>query len=479
VTTAVAIGIDRLGLHVPTWSLDRSELAASWGAGPVPGRRSVASYDEDVVTMAVSAGSQAIGNDLAGAEQIDAVLFTTTSPVFLERQHAAIVAEALGLNPSLCLDITGTLRAGLDAVILARSLVAAGSLRKVLVLAADQRDLLPGSALEQRSGDAAAAVIVSSAPSLLTLDDSASRSDGAVSVWRGAGAPASVYGDERFLTRELFEPWLLSVVETACRSGQTTTADIATAVLSAPLPRSGQSAGARAGLGEALGSSGRLVADEMGYTGVAAPFFDLALELESTTTGSAVVVATVGDGAAALIGRVVNAAPFAALGARLRSLIADRRPASAGLFQRMRGQLPVEPVDPYTSEISLRREQSSIMRLEASRCRKCARLEFPRRRICQQCGTVDAVDLEALPRRGSLFTYTTEFLYPIPVAQLVMGVVDLGEARFYTQLADAVEKDCAVGAPIELVLRRLHDGGGIPHYFWKARLMKDTTDVST
>jgi hydroxymethylglutaryl-CoA synthase len=48
-------------------------------------------------------------------------------------------------------------------------------------------------------------------------------------------------------------------------------------------------------------------------------------------------------------------------------------------------------------------------------------------------------------------------------------VVELGDVRFYTQMTDTDPDECRVGLPVELVFRRLHTGGGIPHYFWKAQ----------
>jgi len=42
-----------------------------------------------------------------------------------------------------------------------------------------------------------------------------------------------------------------------------------------------------------------------------------------------------------------------------------------------------------------------------------------------------------------------------------------GGGRFFGQLAAAPPGPVHAGMPVRLVLRRLHDGGGLAHYFWK------------
>ena len=51
-----------------------------------------------------------------------------------------------------------------------------------------------------------------------------------------------------------------------------------------------------------------------------------------------------------------------------------------------------------------------------------------------------------------------------------LDFVDLGGGgRVYLQLTDCDADRVAIGMPLELTFRRLHDGGGFHNYFWKAR----------
>lgn len=44
-----------------------------------------------------------------------------------------------------------------------------------------------------------------------------------------------------------------------------------------------------------------------------------------------------------------------------------------------------------------------------------------------------------------------------------------GGGRFYAQFTDADAREVSIGMPVELTFRRLHEGGGLVHYFWKFR----------
>ena len=53
-------GIVSWGAYLPYWRLDRSQIAAFVGQGGGSGTRTVASFDEDPVTLGVEAGRNAL-----------------------------------------------------------------------------------------------------------------------------------------------------------------------------------------------------------------------------------------------------------------------------------------------------------------------------------------------------------------------------------------------------------------------------------
>ena len=54
---------------------------------------------------------------------------------------------------------------------------------------------------------------------------------------------------------------------------------------------------------------------------------------------------------------------------------------------------------------------SESPRLLGSRCQSCARVEFPARPACMACGS-DQVEIEELPQRGTLWTWTVQCFMP-------------------------------------------------------------------
>ena len=114
-------GISAFGAYVP-----RYRLGAETDGWDSAGQRSVANFDEDSVTMAVAAGIDCLnGRD---RQDIDGLLFATTTPPYAEKQCASIIATALDLRRDIfTADITDVLRAGTTAMKSALDSVAAGS----------------------------------------------------------------------------------------------------------------------------------------------------------------------------------------------------------------------------------------------------------------------------------------------------------------------------------------------------------------
>ena len=87
-------GIISAAGYLPHWRLKREAITQVLGSSAGKGQRSVASYDEDSLTMAVDAGRRALG--AAPAANPAAVWFCTTSPTYAEKTNATI-AHAVGI----------------------------------------------------------------------------------------------------------------------------------------------------------------------------------------------------------------------------------------------------------------------------------------------------------------------------------------------------------------------------------------------
>jgi uncharacterized OB-fold protein len=119
------------------------------------------------------------------------------------------------------------------------------------------------------------------------------------------------------------------------------------------------------------------------------------------------------------------------------------------------------------------RDYPQRYRLEAARCKKCGKIFFPPRLVCNSCGHRE-FEIFSSKRTGRLLTYTvvrtpsSEFSGEAPFA---LGVVQTDDgARMTVQLADVDFDELKVGMPVKLEFRRLFSEGhaGVIHYGHKA-----------
>src|SRR5262249_40136120 len=189
------------------------------------------------------------------------------------------------------------LRAGLQALRGAFDAVAAGSARRVLVVASDCRLPAPGSALETSLGDGAAAFLVADADAIATLEGAFAVADEIVDLWRGGGEAFVPAGEAGFVVQGGSAPRMEEAVAGLFERLGIGPADCARVALFAPDARSHGDAARKLRVpAERLQDPlfGRL-----GNAGAAYAPLLLAAALESAKPGERLVVAGYGDGAAA------------------------------------------------------------------------------------------------------------------------------------------------------------------------------------
>jgi hydroxymethylglutaryl-CoA synthase len=462
-------GIQSYGAYVPPTRLPLALRAGrSGGEGP---ERAVAWNDEDCVTMAVAAGASCLrGLDRAG---VDGLFFASTTSPFREKQTAALVAHALDLGGGLVTaDYTGSLRAGLHALRGALDAVAAGSARRVLVVASDARLAAPGSALEAGLGDAAVAFLVGEVDPIAELEAAHARSEEIVDVWRGEGDRFVHAWEERFVVQEGYLPVVTEAVRGLLARLAVTPDAFARVALQAPDARS-HAAAARA---LALDRS-RLqdpLFGRLGHAGTAFAPLLLAAALEAAAPGERLLVVGHGDGAEALAfrvtGHVEKLEPRRGVAWHL-----DRRRPVRGydhyLDARGLGAREWEPArDPGLSATVHFRERDADLSLRGQRCRRCRAVQFPSQRVCETCYARDDFEPVRLSdRTGRVVTFTFDWFFPTPNPPTIVTVTEVEGARIHFQLVEATPEDTRIGLPVEFVFRRVHEAGGRPNYYWKAR----------
>ena len=193
------VGISSYGTYIPKFRLGKETLG--WSSAQ---ERSVANFDEDSVTMGVAAARICLkGQD---TNEIDGLIFATTTSPYVEKQCSAIIATALDLRRDiLTSDLTDGLRAGTNALKAAMDSVTAGSAKKILVVVSDSRQGPPRGEIERNSGDGSVAMLISNEPTVAQLIGSHSISDNLLDNWRSTGDVFVRSWEDRFATEEGLE----------------------------------------------------------------------------------------------------------------------------------------------------------------------------------------------------------------------------------------------------------------------------------
>lgn len=459
VTTGHAVGIERVGVAIPRRRLSASDVNAFWSGRGKGATTAIANWDEDPITLAVTAAERCLeGRDRS---DVTALVFASTSFPYEEKQNAAVVAEALGLaGLALIVDLGSSLAAGVDAVRIGLDHVAANG-GTALVVAADKRVAEPGTPDETRWGDAGVAVLVGSGVTA-TVEFVHTEVETALSTWRFPGRLPR-HADARFVSERVAESLvsaLTSVKDAAAGRGR----QLSGAVVVSDVGREAERSLRMAGLDGLLHTHGPALQQSIGFTGVAAPLVALAQAFRAAGPSESIALAVHADGARGAVVTCVDRVPVV-------GSPDDEAPVPLAYpeFLRIRGHLGEQVVSPFSSEIEQWRDREVISGPVGSRDTATGRTVFPPRSVRLERDGARAVELVPLARRGTLYTFTVEHLFPNPEGRLSMGVVELDDGvRFYCQMADVDPETLEIGMRVELAYRRIHEGGGFINYFWKA-----------
>ncbi len=464
-------GIIAFGTYVPRYRLPRELIAKHWGQPSMGGEKAVAGHDEDSLTLAVNAALNAVPQ---GAERgIGAIYFASTTPPYREKQSAATVAAVLDAGAAVrTADFTDSLRAGTSALRAALDAVAVGGTR-ALVCAGDCRMGEPDTPAEQNYGDAGAALVVGGddEPVIADVVGAYTQTEEFLGTWRSDDQDFVHAFPGAFETKFGYAPFIIAAVHGLLKQTGTAPEAIANAVIAAPNPR------AIAGVAKVLRLDLKQQVQDtlwtlLGYPGTPQPLVLLAAALERAAPGELILLVGYGDGADALLLRTTDAIAQYQTGRSLFSQVDRKRLLpSYGKYARFRKLIRKETTnDDLSTPVVLFRDRRMVLSLYGGRCPQCGTVQFPRHRVCVECGHRDGLEEHKLARRGTLFTFTNDYLHDSPDAPTTHGVVELdGGGRVYVQLTDVDPEQVEIDMPVELTFRKYHEGSGLQNYFWKAR----------
>ena len=470
-------GILAFGAYVPRRRLPRKTIAdaMAW-ANPAlkaqaKGERAIRAWDEDSLTMAVEAARDCNLADFDAPRTL--VLASTTLP-YADRDNAAVVVEALGLNEHInTLDMSASLRAGTAA--LANALRASDG--SSLVIASDCREARPASPLEMQIGHGATAMLIGGGDALLAraLGHRAISRD-MVDHYRARGDRFDYTVEDRWVRDEGFFKLIPETVQPLLEETGVAADTIDHVVFPCP-------ARVATRLCKILGLPESALADDLvarcGHTGTAHPSLMMARILEQASPGAKILLVGFGQGVDAFLFEVTdNISNYhPRLGAD--GHLARRREETSYLrYLAHQGALPVDwgnraEFDNRTALTALYRNRESVTGFNGGRCEKCGTVQFPSTRICvnPQCREFDTqqpVPLSGV--KGTVKSFTEDWLAFCPNPPLQYGNVEIeGGGNILMEFTDCEPGTLAIGMPVEMRFRikDVDARRSFTRYFWK------------
>ena len=464
-------GIVAYGSYVPYRRLKRAAIAQVLGVAAVKGERAVAGFDEDSVSMAV----EALRDALRGAPkaQVQALLFATTTPPYAEKLNAATLGAAALLPAEIrAADLTGSVRAGVSALMAGADAVNGGAVNAAVAMA-DCRLAAPEARAEQTNGDGAAAFVLGAQDVIAEIEATASVTREFLDTWRAPDERFAHSWEERFALTQAHAPMLIGVIRNLLTKAKVAPGDLASIVIDAPNPRAIDEAVRALKLDPA--KLAEPFAATVGQTGAAHAGLMLAGVLPAAKPGDRILVAAGGDGADAMLLRVTPAAANYRPRHSVGGMIESKGDVSYAGYLKWREILPTEPPrrpDPERpAGPPMLRSEHWKFGLVGSRCTACGTPQLPPQRICVKCRARDKMEPYPFADRAArIATFALDRLAYSLNPPTVNVVIDFeAGGRFLCEMTDCEPDRIAIGDGVEMTFRRLYTADGVHNYFWKAR----------
>lgn len=475
-------GIISYGVHIPRYRISHKTISSAIGwfnpASP-PGEKAVANYDEDSITMAVTAGMDCLANLERG--KVEGLYFATTTAPYAERQGAGMISAALDLSSDIQIaDFAHSSKAGTTALISICEMIKAGSVNNMLLCASDCRPGKAGSIQEHVYGDGGAALLIGNSEVIATMEGSHSMSYDFTGNWRTQEETFIHSLEDRFIQDEGYAKFIPEAISGLLQKYQLNIGDFAKVIYTCSNAR------AHAAIGKKLGLTPEQIQDHLlaslGNTGTAYPLMMLVAALEEAKPNDKILVVGYGNGSDALFFQVTENINKSRNRRGMKDNLAAREELlNYEQYLSFRNMLPLEKgirgeelETIFTPMTRQWRERRAILGLCGSRCKRCDTPQYPPQRICVKpdCGAVDEMEsYRFADRQGHLFTYTADNLAFSPNPPQIYGIVDFeGGGRYWFDLTDCNSDSLKVGMPVKMNFRKKYvdKASGIHTYFWKA-----------
>ncbi|TFG25804.1 MAG: hydroxymethylglutaryl-CoA synthase family protein, partial [Promethearchaeota archaeon] len=171
------VGIDSISFHAPRYFVDIEELAIKRAVDPNKFKKGLLlkemrlpEVDEDIISIGLKAGYNALARGNISPKEIDAVFVGTETITYAVKSVSNIFAEMLGLKKNiLTQDIYNACAGGTLAILNAIGLIEQDIINKALVISADISSYHLGTPSEPTQGSGAIAFVISKNPRIATF----------------------------------------------------------------------------------------------------------------------------------------------------------------------------------------------------------------------------------------------------------------------------------------------------------------------
>ncbi len=473
-----ATGIVSYSRYVPTLRMQRSAIAAAIGwAAPglktlARGRRAVANWDEDAITMAVEAGRQCLHGQ--ARDHVAAVTLASTTFPFADRSNSGIVVDALNLKADVSNDDAGGSRRAASSALI-RTLNQQPTASSSLLLASDCREARPGSTQEMRYGHAAAALLLGRTDPIAIPVASTSLHRDLVDQFRSQATGYDYALEQRWVRDEGYMKIVPEAVQEVLSKSGCQPGDIHHFALAGP------AAIATALIRELQLTNADIVDplhDDVGDSGVAQPIMLLGKALAQAEPGQNILLAGFGQGADALIFTTTDKIRQTKARDIFQQSITQARDEHnylryLVLRQRLRLDYGIRAErDNRTALSALYRRCDAISRFSGGRCQRCGMLQFPRSAVCVRCHEAETQQPESLAElNGRVKSFTEDWQAHTPCPPLIYGNVTFPDgANVMMEFTDFAAGELAVDQEVRMVFRikDYDERRGFRRYFWKS-----------
>ncbi len=429
--------------------------------------------DEDLFTLGVGA---ALKMD-RGFETVQRVFFATNGSPFVDRSLATQLCPYLNLGCEVeCYDLQGSRRSGMQALLAGMRMSQSGEDSLVIISDGGTR---ASRCEDDGFGYGAVAFLVGVGESedqfLATLVSRSIVQSALLDEWqvesRHEGFVEHHHGDHRFARTLGYEDSVSLALKGVMSDLGWEAKDVDRCVVYSPDKKTGGAFLKRHGF-DLKRHHSDFISSRWGLTGAAHTSLMMVAELENAQVGTRLLVLNYGEGADASLWKVQRVKRQGFLEEPSISLTNDH-------FSKLSQNLlkAKESASGFTSEIMEHRNRNLWQGRIGKQCLNCEAILTLPLPGCPRCGDSKWKEFP-LALTGECFSITWEHYYPSQESPQGMAVIRLdGGGQLTLQVADSIESSDSqrmdVGDRVELVLRRIHNLGGRPGYFWKCRKILD------